>query len=236
MGKPMGTDQERWDELLGRVTVDPLRCGGAPCVDGRVPASTILGGLGLGMTPEQIIQYFPSLVVDDILAVCAYASEMIDELAQLRADLAQAQAERDAATIEVNDLRMSGSLLANQMVCACGGGLSKLLGCLECGTRYELISSDQLKRITDKLRVYEIASENAPPFSASSFEAVSYAIAERDAATRRAEQAEAVLSEQADIITANLWHIPPEYAARNILLDVAMKMRAALNGPEGGPR
>ena len=62
---------------------------------------------------------------------------------------------------------------------------------------------------------------------------------DRDAARAEAARLRALLAEQADVITAKMWHIPPEYAARNILLDVAVKMReaAALRGepaPETG--
>ena len=59
----------------------------------------------------------------------------------------------------------------------------------------------------------------------------------RELQTTRAalERARALVAEQATIITANVWHIPPEYSARNIIMDVAIKLRelaAAL--AEGG--
>jgi len=39
-----------------------------------------------------------------------------------------------------------------------------------------------------------------------------------------------LMEAQADIISANLWHLPPEYSARNILLDVAVRLRQASGG------
>ena len=69
--------------------------------------------------------------------------------------------------------------------------------------------------------------------------ALSVTATQRDAARAEAARLRTLLAEQADVITAKMWNIPPEYAARNILLDVAVKMReaAALRGepaPAGG--
>ena len=68
------------DELLVRVMVDPQVCGGRPCVRGtRIPITVILDALAEGLTPDQIIDHYPSLSPDDIRACAAYAAELARE-------------------------------------------------------------------------------------------------------------------------------------------------------------
>ena len=64
-----------YEELLDRVRVDPRVCGGKPCIRGtRIHIAIILDGLAEGLTPEQIIDHYPHLTVDDIRAALAYAA------------------------------------------------------------------------------------------------------------------------------------------------------------------
>ena len=68
------------DELLNRVTVDPGICGGKPCIRGtRIYIAIILDGLAEGLTPEQILDHYPQLALDDIHAALAYAAELSQE-------------------------------------------------------------------------------------------------------------------------------------------------------------
>ena len=68
------------DELLGRVTVDPGVCGGKPCIRGtRICMAIILDALAEGLTPEEVMDHYPSLEVDDIRAAEAYAAELARE-------------------------------------------------------------------------------------------------------------------------------------------------------------
>jgi uncharacterized protein (DUF433 family) len=68
------------EELLARVTVDPKVCTGKPCIRGtRIYISIILDGLADGLTPEEIIDHYPSLTIDDIRAAVAYAAELTRE-------------------------------------------------------------------------------------------------------------------------------------------------------------
>jgi len=68
------------EELLARVTVDPKVCTGKPCVRGtRIYISIILDALAEGLTPEEIIDHYPSLTPDDIRAAVAYAAELTRE-------------------------------------------------------------------------------------------------------------------------------------------------------------
>jgi uncharacterized protein (DUF433 family) len=63
--------------LLDRITVDPHICHGKPTIRGmRYPVDVILDLLSSGMTMDEIIEDYPSLERDDILAVLAYAAEV----------------------------------------------------------------------------------------------------------------------------------------------------------------
>jgi uncharacterized protein (DUF433 family) len=68
------------EELLARVTVDPRVCAGKPCIRGtRIYIAIILDALAEGLTPEEIIDHYPSLTVEDIRAAVAYAAELARE-------------------------------------------------------------------------------------------------------------------------------------------------------------
>ena len=67
-------------ELLDRVSVDPVVCGGQPCIKGtRIYVSILLDSLAEGLSPERIIDHYPSLTTDDIRAAVAYAAELTRE-------------------------------------------------------------------------------------------------------------------------------------------------------------
>lgn len=68
------------ENLLNRVIVDPKVCAGKPCIRGtRIYIAIILDALAEGSTPEQIIDDYPSLTVEDIRAALAYAAELSRE-------------------------------------------------------------------------------------------------------------------------------------------------------------
>ena len=67
-------------ELLARISVDPNVCFGKPCIKGhRIWVSLILDLLAGGMTYEQVLEEYPGLVREDILACVAYGAEMSRE-------------------------------------------------------------------------------------------------------------------------------------------------------------
>ena len=69
-----------YDNLLSRVSVDPKVCGGKPCIRGtRIYIAIILDGLAEGLTPEQLLDHYPQLTLDDIHAALAYAAELARE-------------------------------------------------------------------------------------------------------------------------------------------------------------
>jgi len=51
---------------LNRVTVDPAVCAGKPCIRGTRIYIAIIWMLLQGLTPEQIMEHYPSLTVEDI--------------------------------------------------------------------------------------------------------------------------------------------------------------------------
>jgi uncharacterized protein (DUF433 family) len=66
--------------LLSRITVDPNICGGKPCVKGtRIYIAIILDGMAEGLTPDEIIDHYPQLGLDDIRAALAYAADLSRE-------------------------------------------------------------------------------------------------------------------------------------------------------------
>ncbi|MBI3796684.1 MAG: DUF433 domain-containing protein [Deltaproteobacteria bacterium] len=69
-----------YEELLNRVSVDPRICAGKPCIRGtRIYIAIILDALAEGLTPDQIIDHYPQLTLDDIHAALAYAAELSRE-------------------------------------------------------------------------------------------------------------------------------------------------------------
>lgn len=67
-------------DLVQRITVDPNVCGGKPCVRGtRIYIAIILDGLAEGLSPEQVMDHYPQLTLDDIRAALAYAAALAQE-------------------------------------------------------------------------------------------------------------------------------------------------------------
>lgn len=69
------------EQIQTRISIDPARCGGRPCIRGhRIWVSLVLDLLADGLSPANIItRHFPQLVEEDIHACIAYASAMASE-------------------------------------------------------------------------------------------------------------------------------------------------------------
>ncbi len=66
--------------LLKRISINPRVCGGKACIRGtRIFVEIVLDSLAAGMTPEQIIDHYPQLTVEDVRAAVAYAAELSRE-------------------------------------------------------------------------------------------------------------------------------------------------------------
>jgi len=64
-------------ELLSRITRNPDICHGKPVIRGlRYPVSTLLELLASGMTPEEILQDYPDLEMNDLRAALLYAARL----------------------------------------------------------------------------------------------------------------------------------------------------------------
>ena len=65
------------ENLLNRIAIEPSICSGKPCIKGhRIWVSLILDLLAAGETPEEILQAYPSISREDILACIAYGAEI----------------------------------------------------------------------------------------------------------------------------------------------------------------
>jgi uncharacterized protein (DUF433 family) len=64
---------------VARITIDPNICGGRPCIRGlRIRVFDILGMLAAGATREEILEDYPYLESEDILAALEYAARQTD--------------------------------------------------------------------------------------------------------------------------------------------------------------
>lgn len=67
-----------------RITIEPGKCGGRPCIRGmRIRVTDVLSLLGAGASFEEILSDYPDLEAEDILAALNYAAAQVD-----RSDLA----------------------------------------------------------------------------------------------------------------------------------------------------
>jgi uncharacterized protein (DUF433 family) len=69
------------------VSFDPRICHGKACIKGtRIMVTVILDNLAAGQTPEQIMEGYPGLTREDILAALAYVADLAreEELIPLR--------------------------------------------------------------------------------------------------------------------------------------------------------
>lgn len=59
-----------------RITLEPGKRSGKPCIRGlRITVYDVLSYLAAGMSIDEILDDFPSLTRDDILACLTYAAE-----------------------------------------------------------------------------------------------------------------------------------------------------------------
>lgn len=68
-------------ELLSRITIEPGKCGGRPCIRGkRLRVNDVLELLGAGATIEEILEDYAFLEREDVLAALQYAAHQTDHL------------------------------------------------------------------------------------------------------------------------------------------------------------
>jgi len=63
-----------------RITVNPERMGGVPCIRGlRIPVATVVGMVADGMTEPEILSAYPDLQREDLAEALRYAAEAVRE-------------------------------------------------------------------------------------------------------------------------------------------------------------
>lgn len=68
------------DKLLERISIDPQVCFGKPCIQGtRIWVSLVLDLLYAGLSIEEVLEEYPHLSREDVLARVAYRAEMSRE-------------------------------------------------------------------------------------------------------------------------------------------------------------
>jgi uncharacterized protein (DUF433 family) len=71
-------------EYRERITVEPDKRGGKPCIRGlRITVYDVLGYLASGMTEAEILADFPDLEPEDIRASLAFAADFERRLTAL---------------------------------------------------------------------------------------------------------------------------------------------------------
>ncbi len=67
-------------DLLGRITIDPKVMVGKPVIKGtRLTVEYILGLLASGLTIEEVLDEYPGLKKDDVLACLLFASKTLED-------------------------------------------------------------------------------------------------------------------------------------------------------------
>lgn len=65
-------------EIAPRITINPAKLGGTPCVRGRrLRVVNVLEMMAGGMTREQLLNDFPDLEEEDINACLKFATDQI---------------------------------------------------------------------------------------------------------------------------------------------------------------
>lgn len=61
---------------MNRITLEPGKRGGKPCIRGlRITVYDVLSMLSTGMSQTEILEDFPELEAEDILAALAFAAD-----------------------------------------------------------------------------------------------------------------------------------------------------------------
>jgi uncharacterized protein (DUF433 family) len=68
-------------QLLSRITIEPGKCGGKPCIrNTRMRVSDVLELLAADAPVDEILRDYPQLEREDVLAAVAYAAQQTDHV------------------------------------------------------------------------------------------------------------------------------------------------------------
>ncbi len=77
----MGEERVMTSDRLYRITIEPGKCGGQPCIRGlRMRVTDILELLSAGASFEEILADYPLLERDDLFAALEYAARQTDHI------------------------------------------------------------------------------------------------------------------------------------------------------------
>ncbi len=72
----MRSNQQKVMQHQNIITIEPVKISGKPCIRGmRITVYDVLSYLASGMTYEEVIEDFPYLTKEDILACLSYAAD-----------------------------------------------------------------------------------------------------------------------------------------------------------------
>lgn len=78
--RPKTAHKEARDMWYERISIDPKVCHGQACIKGtRIPVHQIVRMLANGDTIDELLEEYPSLERDDILACLDYAASLAEE-------------------------------------------------------------------------------------------------------------------------------------------------------------
>ena len=64
---------------IDRITIEPGKCGGRPCIRGmRIRVTDVLELFAAGLSAEQILKELPDLEPDDLQACLTFAARKLD--------------------------------------------------------------------------------------------------------------------------------------------------------------
>jgi len=70
---------------MERISLEPGKRGGRPCIRGlRISVYDVLSMLSNGMSQDEVLDDFPELTREDILAALAYAADREHQVYSLR--------------------------------------------------------------------------------------------------------------------------------------------------------
>ncbi|MEA5620874.1 DUF433 domain-containing protein [Cronbergia sp. UHCC 0137] len=63
-----------------RITINPNKMGGVPCIRGlRIPVATVVGMFAEGMRDQEILAAYPDLEIEDLQEALYYAAQAVRE-------------------------------------------------------------------------------------------------------------------------------------------------------------
>lgn len=68
------------EQQFARITAEPDKMGGVPCIRGlRIPVATVVGLVAEGVTEQEILDGYPDLEREDIREALRFAAEAVRE-------------------------------------------------------------------------------------------------------------------------------------------------------------